>query len=519
LKEGEFMASTNIDIIDLSCCGTPGGSGDVVGPAVSVNNTLPRFDGTTGKLLKASNIVVDDSDNLTIPGNFTVNGTTTILNTSVLDVEDKNITVNKGGNTAGSVSSGIDIEGTAAAIVGYFRVDSVDNSLLQLKASTGQDLKLNVTSPATLTINANATITDDHGSLVGLSDDDHTQYAKLLGRASGQNLIGGVAASENLTFNSTSHATKGNIILGSTTTTIVDELNSRLGVGVAAPGEKFHVVGNAAFGATKNFFWDNANSRLGIGTLTPEKALHVVGDVNVGNSSTTTNTLNFDNTNTTGSTNIIRWDGNGQGFTAGMKFICKRTTGTDFETLHFIDSVSTCDASFKSATTFFGDQTFKIATGAATGGGTQCLVRGTNGVQLNLNPGALNTLYSVKIHDPGTSVNKGPLEVVVHNNHVGGMRVTGSVGGLIDIFEIANTSGTILSKYNSVGDLVVGGTTNDASAKLQADSTTKGFLPPRMTTAQRTAIASPATGLIVFDTTVDKLYVKASGAWEAITSV
>jgi hypothetical protein len=39
-----------------------------------------------------------------------------------------------------------------------------------------------------------------------------------------------------------------------------------------------------------------------------------------------------------------------------------------------------------------------------------------------------------------------------------------------------------------------------ASAQLQVDSTTKGFLPPRMTTAQKNAISSPANGLIVYDT-------------------
>ena len=38
------------------------------------------------------------------------------------------------------------------------------------------------------------------------------------------------------------------------------------------------------------------------------------------------------------------------------------------------------------------------------------------------------------------------------------------------------------------------------SAILQADSTTKGFLPPRMTTTQKTNISSPAEGLMVYDT-------------------
>ena len=40
----------------------------------------------------------------------------------------------------------------------------------------------------------------------------------------------------------------------------------------------------------------------------------------------------------------------------------------------------------------------------------------------------------------------------------------------------------------------------DTSAMLDVNSTSKGFLPPRMTSAQRTAIALPATGLVVYQT-------------------
>jgi hypothetical protein len=57
-----------------------------------------------------------------------------------------------------------------------------------------------------------------------------------------------------------------------------------------------------------------------------------------------------------------------------------------------------------------------------------------------------------------------------------------------------------------------------ASAILQADSTTKGFLPPRMTTTQKNAIATPAAGLVVYDTTLNKLCVYTT-AWETITSL
>jgi hypothetical protein len=45
----------------------------------------------------------------------------------------------------------------------------------------------------------------------------------------------------------------------------------------------------------------------------------------------------------------------------------------------------------------------------------------------------------------------------------------------------------------------------NASAILQANSTTRGFLPPLGSNTQMLAIASPATGLIFFDTTNNKL--------------
>ena len=60
--------------------------------------------------------------------------------------------------------------------------------------------------------------------------------------------------------------------------------------------------------------------------------------------------------------------------------------------------------------------------------------------------------------------------------------------------------------------------TISASAMLQVDSTTKGFLPPRMTTTQKNAISSPATGLMVFDTTLGKVCVYTGAAWETMTS-
>jgi len=58
--------------------------------------------------------------------------------------------------------------------------------------------------------------------------------------------------------------------------------------------------------------------------------------------------------------------------------------------------------------------------------------------------------------------------------------------------------GVAINNNLSIGG---GNVSADASSVLDLISTTKGFLPPRMTNAQKNAITSPANGLIVHDTT------------------
>jgi hypothetical protein len=73
-------------------------------------------------------------------------------------------------------------------------------------------------------------------------------------------------------------------------------------------------------------------------------------------------------------------------------------------------------------------------------------------------------------------------------------------------------------RIDSSGNVGIGGTAN-ASAILDAQSTTKGVRMPNMTTTQKNAIASPAAGLMVFDTTLAKLCVYSGSAWQTITSI
>ncbi len=97
-----------------------------------------------------------------------------------------------------------------------------------------------------------------------------------------------------------------------------------------------------------------------------------------------------------------------------------------------------------------------------------------------------------------------------------------SYGTALEFFTAA-VGGTATEKMrlSDIGSFGIGtGSSINASAKVQIDSTSQGFLPPRMTLAQRTAIASPATGLIVYQTDgVEGLWVNTSTGWRELTVV
>ncbi len=62
------------------------------------------------------------------------------------------------------------------------------------------------------------------------------------------------------------------------------------------------------------------------------------------------------------------------------------------------------------------------------------------------------------------------------------------------------------------------GSTPNASAMVDIKSTSKGMLIPRMTSAQRTAISSPASGLLVFDSSTESFWFYTTSGWTELVS-
>ena len=224
----------------------------------------------------------------------------------------------------------------------------------------------------------------------------------------------------------------------------------------------FEGTGNVLQQST-NLFWNATNNRLGVNTSTPASALQVVGTLNA--------------------TNIQ------------SPFIF--TTGSDQLIL-------------------------------ATQGGTAALT-------------IFPTSRNVLIQSGGTAVDAGyKLDVngtarVGSSSASGEFRIKGGAGigqyiyldnGGSDVWTILGANvlvidrgATRILRANSNAQVTINGNVNDGSAQMQIESTTRGFLPPRMTTTQKNAIASPAAGLVVYDTTLGKLCVRGASAWETITSV
>lgn len=80
-------------------------------------------------------------------------------------------------------------------------------------------------------------------------------------------------------------------------------------------------------------------------------------------------------------------------------------------------------------------------------------------------------------------------------------------------------NGDIVLSPNGTGGVGIGIATPNAAALLQMVSTTKGFLPPQMTKAQRDAIGTPPDGLMLYQTDgTAGVKARVAGAWVTLNT-
>jgi hypothetical protein len=119
------------------------------------------------------------------------------------------------GATADSSAYGLKVDNSSNAKNLYVRndgqVEFKNYTFPIADGSSGYVLSTNGSGTVSWTAAGSLT---DHGALTGLSDDDHTQYGLLAGRTGGQTLKGGTGSGENLILQSTDHATKGYVQIG-----------------------------------------------------------------------------------------------------------------------------------------------------------------------------------------------------------------------------------------------------------------------------------------------------------------
>jgi len=137
----------------------------------------------------------------------------------------------------------------------------------------------------------------DHGTLTGLADDDHLQYALLAGRVGGQTLNGGTAAGDDLSLHG-STTNDGDIFL--------NVGGGKVGIGTSTPSQPLDVNGNARVGGnvdvtgtviadflsshsplqlqingTTAVYIADPSHFVGIGLSAPNEQLHVDGNAQV----------------------------------------------------------------------------------------------------------------------------------------------------------------------------------------------------------------------------------------------
>lgn len=316
-------------------------------------------------------------------------------------------------------------------------------------------------------------------------------------------------------------------ILSSGTATQVGVQHSTFGgayssIGIGYP--EIHIRPNAAYSGAISFTHNGVSDRWVMGIKTADSSLYIARGRNITTATTlaTFTTTGLAVTGTLSTTGVST-------FAAGTVALPSITTSGDTNTGIYFPAADTI------AFTEGGAEAMRINSSGNVGIGTSSPAN-----KLQVIGSGTTAIANIKNTDSfvgGTNYTVPHLYILSGNNTTGNVtRLALGVGsGALVYFDclmedaVTSYSSMLVRtrgaggvaermRINSSGNVGIGTASPNASAILDAQSTTKGVRMPNMTTGQKNAIAAPAAGLMVYDTTLAKLCVYTT-AWETITSL
>ena len=447
-----MVAWDGTDFVEVS-------SGYVDGPASSTDNAVARFDGTDGKLIQNSVVIIADTT-----GNMSGVGT---LSSGAVTSSSLTATRVLYAGTAGLIQDSANMTFSGTVLTSSFAGP--------LNGTVG------ATTPAAgsfTTLSTTSTVTLSGGTANGVA---YLNGSKVLTTGSA------------LTFDGTNLGVSGNANFGNA--------GSSTYGGYATGGRVFSLAAAGGVIPAISASTDTFASSTAIRAYTKETAndTSYAFDIQTGNGTgVTTQKLQ------------LTWGANGLWNSTGLK-----VTG----------NVEITQSQLIGYSSYAGIGTNGLAVAGSVGIGTD-----SPGTKLEVAGAGKFTAGNVSIA-PSTATNN----AVFIASNTGGTFFAGLDSSTGASFGVGNysavlyngantpmvffTNGTERMRLDSAGNVGIGTSSPSASAILDAQSTTKGVRMPNMTTTQKNAIASPAAGLMVFDTTLAKLCVYSGSAWQTITSI